>query len=429
MFIEQLKNADSLVNNITMIWKLSSEPDLQKLRSAIKRTIKRHAILHASFFLMNGEVYQKLNNLNVDILTVQQDGRTLGTIISELIHPYNLSIPPLYKVIIVQAGDGTSTVIFDLHHIVTDGTSNVILMKEIQCLYQKGTLTALDKDYIDYVKWQQEFKENQVVQDQKMYWMKQFEQPLPKLHRKNGNAGGNNVKATLYNDRITEEEYFILKEISVAYKASIFNVLLTVFMIVLSKINHNQDVTVGVPVSGRERSPSEGVVGPFINTLALRNQIHPNHSFAEILGQVKQNSLEAFKNQDYPFDELIQFLNQQNGYQESYIRSLFIYQNMTAASDSVTYPLEDYQVYFHHQSNYDLSFEATPVKNSLQLRLIYKNSCYSQEEVVEAVQRIHEVIDVLHDTAKQKQPVNVFLSFGETEGAAALDTDEIYFDF
>ncbi|MRN57177.1 condensation domain-containing protein [Paenibacillus monticola] len=429
MFIEQLKDTASLVNNITMVWKISAELDLQKLRNAIKRTITRHAILKSSFFLMNGEVYQKLNDLEVEMITLQPDGRTLETIISELIRPYNLSVPPLYKVIIMEAGDGTHTVIFDLHHIVTDGTSNAILMKEIQCLYHNGTLTALDKDYIDYVVWQKDFNKSQAAQDQKMYWMKRFEQPLPKPHRKNGSSGDHDVQATLYNDRITEKEYSILKGISVAQKASMFNVLLAVFMIVLSKISNNQDVTVGVPISGREHTPSEGVIGPFINTLALRNQIQSNDSFVEVLQQVKQHSLEAFQNQDYPFDEFIQFLNQQNGYQESYIHTLFIYQNMTAASDSATHRLEDYQVYFHHQSNYDLSFEATPVKDTLQLRIIYKNSCYSQEEVEQAVLLLHKVIDALQDEAKRRLAVNDYLHFGDGEGASEFDTDEILFDF
>lgn len=418
MFIEQLKDTDSLVNNITMVWDAGVGLDLQKLRSAIKSTIARHTILSSSFFLMNGEVYQKLNDLNVEVITIQADGRTPEAIISEQIRPYNLSIPPLYKVILMEAEGGTNTVIFDLHHIVTDGTSNFILMKEIQCLYHNGTLTPPDKDYIDYVVWQKEFNESQTAQDQKMYWMKQFEQPLPKLRHKNRNAREHDVQATLVNDRITDEEYSILKEISVAHKASMFNVLLAVFMIVLSKISNSQDVTVGVPVSGREHTPSDGVVGPFINTLALRNQIHSSHSFVEILQQVKQHSLEAFHNQDYPFDELIQYLNGQNGYRDSYIHTLFIYQNMNAASDSAASPSEDCRMYFHHQSNYDLSFEATPVKNTMQLRLIYKNSCYSQEEAEEALLLIHEVIHTLQAEAKRGLPIHDYLS-----------TDEILFDF
>jgi hypothetical protein len=230
---------------------------------------------------------------------------------SEFIRPFDLSQAPLLRVGLIKTREQEHLLMVDMHHIISDGTSISIFVKEFNILYGDGELPGPKVHYKDYVEWQRRIaaseKGKEVTREQAAYWREQFKGGIPSLDlpidypspAQPGFEGGS------VDFEIGIEETRALNQIALKEEATLYMVLLAIINILLSKITNRQVIILGTALAGRGHEDLGPVTGVFVNTLALINYPSWDYTFVEFLKDVKKRTLAAFENQDYPFDELV----------------------------------------------------------------------------------------------------------------------------
>jgi amino acid adenylation domain-containing protein len=317
-FMHQVKK-NNTVYHVTQIVVLGGDLEIVELEETFRKLITRHECLRASFRLVEGEPVQQVQD-NVDFTIEYFDLETEDPeepIIRSFVRSFDLSQAPLLRVGLIhqhthkQENIGSRYILMvDMHHIISDGTSIQILIKDFLVLFRGEELQPLKLHYKDYSEWQDREKENGKIREQEVYWLKKFDGELPVLYLpidfprpKIQSFEGHSLSF-----EIDEEKTRALEELAASMDVTLYMVLLAVLNIMVSKICHQEDVIIGTPVAGRRHADLENIVGMFANTLALWNQPSGHKSVTQFLEELRENTLEAFENQDFQWDELVQKL-------------------------------------------------------------------------------------------------------------------------
>jgi hypothetical protein len=229
-------------------------------------------------------------------------------------------------------------VLFTVHHIVSDGWSAGILVREVAALYEayaagrESPLPELEIQYADYAVWQREWLQGAVLEQQLAYWRQQLEElpvlqlptdkPRPSVQSQHGRAINFSLPAAL-----TAE----LKRLSTAEGVTLYMTLVAAFKILLWRYSGQSDVVVGTPIAGRNQLATEGLIGLFVNTLVLRTNLSGNPTFSELLGRVREVTLSAYAHQDLPFEKLVEELQPERDMSRSPLfQVMFVLQNASA---------------------------------------------------------------------------------------------------
>ncbi|MCP4152731.1 MAG: AMP-binding protein, partial [bacterium] len=199
----------------------------------------------------------------------------------------------------------------DMHHIISDGASLEILGGEFLSLVAGETLSPLQLCYRDYAAWQSSSEQKQLIKKQEKYWEKTFSGELPVLDLPTDyprpaiqSFEGNALQFTL-----EKQEIDTLKKIASDNNITLYMAILSIFTLLLSKLGGGEDIILGTPTAGRRHADLENIIGMFVNTLAMRNSPHGEKSIRTFLGEVKENTLKAFENQEYQFEDLVDRLS------------------------------------------------------------------------------------------------------------------------
>jgi amino acid adenylation domain-containing protein len=310
-FLQQM-DLNSTAHNILLVFEPGEAPEREKMEEALSRLIKRHESLRTSYAIINREPVQQLHE-NVDFKIGYFPFRSPHEVeetIRNFVRPFNLYKAPLLRVGLMEAKPGHFILMVDIHHIISDGFSQQVLVKDFMSLYNNEKLPGLRIQYKDYAIWKSKEKENESFKQQEKYWLNQFqgELPLLKIPTDYKRVGEHNFEGNRLNFEfeIGSGQTKQLKRIALQSGSTLFVVLLAAFEVLLSKITGQEDIIVGTLSAGRGHADLENIIGVFINTLVLRSFPRKEKKFSEFLKEVKEKTLEAFKNQDFPFDELVE---------------------------------------------------------------------------------------------------------------------------
>ncbi len=320
LYILNQITSDSTGYNAFSITELAGELDVVKFQACFNALINRHESLRTSFHIVNEKPVQKIHELGEVELKLQHvvmNGQEENVdmvlkkatrIIKDFIKPFDLSQAPLVRVLLIQLEERRNILTIDVHHIVVDGTSLGVLIKEFMILYDGETLPEMKLHYKDYCEWKCSSKEVEAMNSQEQFWMKEFKGNVPVLNLPADYSRpavqsyeGNSIPFT-----IGIRPTFGIKELALAEGVSNFMVLLACFNILLSKLSGQDDIVVGTGVEGRQHDDLKNIIGMFVNTLALRNTLKPSLSFRQFLAKLKEKTLDAFGNQDYPFEDIVE---------------------------------------------------------------------------------------------------------------------------
>ncbi len=284
-----------------------------KVEDIFMKLIARHESLKTSFIMVNEEVVQKINEkvvLKIERFQNKNEPFTadpVNEIMRDFIRPFDLSEAPLLRVGVIKTNEGKYTFLLDMHHIVTDGTSQAVLVKEFLALYTGKELPPLRLQYKDYSDWQNSKKQRQVIKEQEKYWSRIFprEVPVPNLPTDYPRPIMQSFEGNYVNFLLTVKESRVLKEIAAQTSATLYMCILSVFTILLARLSGQEDIVVGTPIAARRHADLEKVIGFFVNTLAMRISPCGEKSYKEFLLELKERTLEAYENQEYPFEELV----------------------------------------------------------------------------------------------------------------------------
>jgi len=323
-FADQL-TPDSPFYNIVGGVRLSGDLDAVALERALSEIIRRHEILRTTFSQQRGTPVQvvapaidfTLPVIDLRKSTVLDRDRTVRELaLDETRRPFDLSSGPLIRASLLRLEETEHVALFTMHHIVSDGWSLGVLMKEASQLYAaystgaESSLKELPLQYADYAIWQREWLTGAVLDQQLKYWQEQLagvpktlalavDRPRPAIQSFNGQR---------QRFQLTPELSRQLKELSRQESSSLYMTMLTAYQILLYYYSGQQQFTVGTPVAGRNQLATEDLIGVFLNTVVMRAELSGNPSFRELLGRVREICLGAYANQDVPFAKVVEVL-------------------------------------------------------------------------------------------------------------------------
>ncbi|MDI6563111.1 MULTISPECIES: plipastatin non-ribosomal peptide synthetase PpsC [Bacillus] len=295
--------------NMPAVLELEGKLNPERMDRAFQELIKRHESLRTSFEQdEGGDPVQRIHDeVPFTLQTTVLGARTEEEAAAAFIKPFDLSQAPLFRAQIVKVSDERHLLLVDMHHIISDGVSVNILIREFGELYNNRKLPALRIQYKDYAVWQEGFKTGDAYKTQGAYWLKQLEGELPVLDLPADHArppvrsfAGDKVSFTL-----DQEVASGLHKLARENGSTLYMVLLAAYTAFLSRLSGQEDIIVGSPIAGRPHKDLEPILGMFVNTLALRTRPEGGKPFVQYLQEVRETALEAFEHQDYPFEELV----------------------------------------------------------------------------------------------------------------------------
>lgn len=255
-----------------------------------------------------------------------------------------------------------------------------ILMRDLNKLYNGEPVDSLPISYKDFAVFENERFENGLLKDAENYWLEQFKGDVPVLDFQTGprpsvqTFEGNTISALI--DKNLFEK---IKAVSNSLQVTPYMLLLSCYYILLEKYTSQEDIVIGTPTSGRNTQDTSGLIGMFVNTLALRNKVDCNLSFKEFVFQIKENVLDSFEYQDYPFDELTRKLGiKRDTSRNPLFDTMFVYQNNGYQN------LEFQNIPSHiyspstHISKFDLTLEIVPNGNDATIHFEYATKLFDE---------------------------------------------------
>jgi hypothetical protein len=316
-FIEQLERGTHTYN-CARAARLRGPIDTAVLRRSLGDIVERHEALRTSFTATDGRPVQTIAgtlSLPLPIADLsgfpesEREAQAQHLAVEEIRRPFDLTRAPLLRVRLVRLGPEEHILILTMHHIVSDEWSQGVLFRELAILYEahlagdRAALPDLPIQYADYALWQREWLQGERLERELTYWRERLrgappvlelptDRPRPPVQTFRGAK-----QSVLLPGRIGQG----LRALSRSEKVTLYMTLLAAFQTLLARYTGQDDIVVGSPIAGRTRTETEGLIGFFVNTLALRTDLSGDPTFRELLRRVREVAFGAFEHQDLPY--------------------------------------------------------------------------------------------------------------------------------
>ena len=403
LYVLQQMNPHSTLYNISEIQVLHGEVDARRLEGALHQLSLRHESLRTSFGELRQEPVQRVRE-DTRFVIEHFDSRT-GDGADEFTRPFDLSRGGLLRLGLVRNGDREFLLLLDMHHIISDGISEDILVKDLVALYNGQALNRLTLQYKDYSEWQLSAAATSTMRRQEDYWLDRFAGDIPVLalpadyeRPSVQDFSGDRIVWDLPEDLTSR-----LKEIALRASATLNIVLLAAYKALLFRYTGQEDIVVGVPTAGRTHADLQDVIGMFVNMLPVRSFPSGEKTFAGFLAEVKDLLLEAFDNQDYQFDQLVERLGLQRdpgrfplfdvSFQVNHIdRRMGDQYQLDGTLDQLR--ISPFNVK-SSQTKLDLVLEGIEMEDKITLIQEYSTSLFTRHTVEKLIHRYMAVLDQL----------------------------------
>ncbi|MGY3621905.1 amino acid adenylation domain-containing protein [Bradyrhizobium sp. USDA 10063] len=348
-FLEQLQPGNSAYN-LPLVLPFGDPLDCAVLERALNAIVARHEALRTTFVMSGGVPVQRVApHLSIAIeeidLRGQADAQAAAyrLLAEEMSRPFELQRGPLVRARLIRRGPGEALFVVNMHHIVSDGWSLGVFMRELEALYtafvqnRPSPLEELRIQYADFAVWQREWLQGDMLAQHLGYWRDQLagipplldlpcDRPRPAMESYRGAA-----QMFTVGPRVTDK----LRELARERQATLFMVLLAVFKALLARTSGLHDIVVGSPIANRNRAELEALIGFFVNMLALRTQVSAELSIGELIDRVREVTLGAYEHQDVPFEKLVAELHPRRSLSHSPIYQVaFVLQNTPDAASA-----------------------------------------------------------------------------------------------
>ena len=352
-FLDQLEPGSPLYN-IPLALRMTGKLDETALEKSLNFIAERHESMRTTFAVVDSQPVQviqpqvKITIPREDLSQLdqgEQEEIVLRKVSEEAQRPFDLTQPPLFRARLLVLSEQEAVVLFTMHHIISDGWSMGVLVRElVQCYpaFVRGTapeLPELKIQYADFADWQRKRLQGELYDEQLDYWRGQLadtpsllqlpaDHPRPSLQTSSG---------AILSFVIGNDIHKRLEEIGKNREATLFMTLLAAFQVLLHLYSGQDDICIGSPIANRTRAEIEGLIGFFVNTLVLRIDLSDDPTFSEVLDRVREMALGAYAHQDLPFETIVEALRPERDLSHTpYFQVMFILQN--AASQALELP-------------------------------------------------------------------------------------------
>lgn len=396
-FLDQL-DPDNSLYTLPLALRLAGPLQVPLLERSINALVERHETLRTVLTSDTGEPQQVIKPFAPVVLPVQdlqaQSPEEHETILQHIIkqecqRSFNLEHGPLFHFLLVQLAQEEHVCILSMHHSISDGWSIGIFTHELAELYtaycqgRNPLLPPLPIQYADFAVWQRHWLQGARLEKQLAYWKTQLQsvRPLelptdyPRPPRQS--FRGSHVAIQLPSDLSTQ-----IKQLSQKTGVTLFMSLLTAFKILLARYCRQTDIVVGTPIANRMRIELEGLIGFFTNTLVLRSNLTGNPSFIEVLKRVQSVTLDAYANQDTPFEKVVEQIQPERDLSRSPLfQIMFMLQNVPHHDISMMGLQVEPVPCPTTTAKFDLNFSITETAQGLLCVMEYATDLFEQQTI------------------------------------------------
>ena len=409
-FLDQLGPGSATYNVIAAV-RLLGPLNVAALEKAFNEVIRRHETLRTKFTSVGGRPVQVVLPPPVNVVA-REDLRELGEAerlqecmrltAAEIGKPFDLGEGHLLRATLIRLAEQEHGLLLVMHHIISDGWSMGVFVREMMALYHAfstglpSPLADLPVQYSDYVYWQNEWLEGEVLEGQLSYWKRQLQgappvidlptdRPRPPVQTFNGARS-----STVFSTTLTES----LKLMGRREGASLFMILLAAFKVLLYRYSGQTDIVIGTPIANRNRGEIEGLIGFFTNTLVMRTDLSGNPSFRDVLSRVREVALGAYAHQDLPFERLVEELKPERQMnRQPLFQVMFTFQNTPTptveASDLTLSPLSADV----HTAKFDLTLTMDESDGFINGSFEYNTDLYDALTISGMLDHFHSILN------------------------------------
>ena len=405
-FIDKLQG--SIQYHIPAVLSIKGSLNIPALQFALQSIVNRHEVLRTIFLEQNGQPYQKVKDGGKWHLLLKDGKDFLGNknllrhYVQEIINKaFDLSIDDMLRAELISLNSEEFVLVITVHHIASDGWSRSVLVKECEELYNtfsqdnRVTLAPLLVQYSDYAIWQRNYLEGNELDKKVKYWKNALAgmEPL-NLPVDFARLPIQSTKGAVYNFIIDNELSHSLNRLSTQNGATNFMLMLAAFKLLLRGYTGQADICVGTPVAGRQQQELEGLIGFFVNTLALRTNLTSANNFIEVLSLVKQTTMSAYEHQDLPFEKVVEAVVENRDLSRTPIfQVLFGMQNTPAVAAVHLQNLEVKQEPIEHAtSKFDLGITLLETETGICASVEYCPDLFRKETIEQIMRHYRQLL-------------------------------------
>lgn len=417
-FLDQL-TPGTPVYNMPSTLRLRGRLNTDALARSLNEIVRRHEALRTIFVMNSGEPLQRvLSSLAVPVPVVdlrslgapQRDAQALRLASEEIGRPFALATGPLVRARLFRLDEEDFLFLLVLHHIVSDGWSMAVFFRELSALYEAfragrpSPLPDLPVQYADFAMWQREWLQGSILREQLDYWRARLagapavlELPTDFPRPRERSAAGASRSIL-----VPQSVETALRDLGQQEGATLFMTLLAAFLVLLQRFTGEDDLLVGTPIANRNRSDVEGLIGFFVNTLALRTSVSGNPSFRVLLGRVRKTAVAAYAHQDLPFEKLVEELAPERLSSHTPLfqvmfnlvnRSPDRFQVPGLVAESPGASTESVGVSTPEWAKFDLSLYAMEERDGLQLEFVYGTELFRDTTISGLLEQLGQLLN------------------------------------
>lgn len=429
-FFEQLEPGSSLYN-IPNAVRLIGTLNVSALEEGLNIIVQRHEALRTIFTTLDEQPRQVvLPHIHIPLLRqdmrslpkAEREARAQQLMNEEMRHPFDLQYGPLIRTMLLQIDDTEHLLMLTTHHIISDGWSMNVLLRELALSYealsreQPLSLPDLPIQYADFAYWQQQRKQDEQQSLQLDYWQQQLGTDLPIL-----NLPTDKSRPPIQTFRgaakwftVSNELFQALKVLSSREGVTLFMTLLAAFELLLARYSGEEEVIVGTPIAGRTRAEIEGMIGLFVNMLALRLDLTGNPNFYTLLRRTREVCVDAYAHQDVPFEQVVErLISEREPSRSPLFQVLFALQSIPlSAFESAGIKMEPIELEVE-TAQLDLTMSLVDTGYELQGAIEYNTDLFAAETIARMVEHWQQLL--VEVVAQPEMPVFQLPLIGQAE--------------
>ncbi|HEX8186396.1 MAG TPA: condensation domain-containing protein, partial [Blastocatellia bacterium] len=407
-FLDQFEPGSPLYN-IHVSVRIEGKLDVAALESSINEVIRRHEILRTTFSMPAEQLAQVIHEESNCALTVvdlsqedesEQEAERLSAL--EAQRPFDLMRGPLLRIILLRLGEQNYRLLLTMHHIISDGWSMGVFMREVAALYEahsKGKalrLAELPIQYADFARWQRDWLDGKALERQIDYWRRHLaesppvlklpiDRPRPPVQTYAGAHEPFRVNAIVSN---------ALKNLGRSEGATLFMTLLAAFDVLLYRYSGQRDILVGTPIANRNRQELEPLIGFFVNTLVMRVKVESEATFREVIRRAKESAMGGYEHQEVAFEKVVEELRPERDLSHTPIFQVMLdlHNAPMPALELPELRLTPLEVEVK-MAKFDLTLTATETEEGLAGSLEYNTDLFGQETIKRMLEHFKNLID------------------------------------
>lgn len=393
IYIESKLNGNKTLYNNPFAFESEEPIEHNKLKECVQKLVDRHEALRTGFMLCDKALRQVIfNDVKVDFEIIRVTTFEESDF-ADLLTTFKLSTPPLFKVTVIEIDGGKQIVFFDIHHIIADGFSSSILIRDMVALLNEQELLDSPYQYRHYVQYQVDQMNESSFTNTQDYWKGRLKDFKAKTYVSYDNKS--TEKVGTQGDTICKEmeeglEAKLTNEAKQG-ESTLFSLLLANLYLTLHFSSRKEDMVVGVPVLGRDNANLMEIVGMFVNTLPMRTEIYGEMKLSSFIKMVSKQVISDIKNQSYPYDKMVE-MKRKHGEDTDLVSIMFEYENESMNLYDESQNKGKSYILPLRNSKYDINVTICKKDKKLLIKLDYKTDLYTNESMSMFINQYYKIL-------------------------------------